>query len=190
MAAAASRSWRSPPTAASRNASRYRGMRSWIRCWERSRKRGSGVESRRNDTNELRHPTPDSRFPNHRNHIIQDPQRPNQQVDDVAKERRLLVLVNAVPDELKNPSEDEEGDVEPHRKPRADDVERDRDDQHGDRQPPFEREVVDDGDGDQDDGRVDAEPAGVRDAHAREHAEEREHDQRDADAMEPLVAFG
>src|SRR3954453_19203859 len=85
-----------------------------------------------------------------RNHIIQDPQRPDQQVDDVAKKRRLLVLVNAVPDELKNQSEDEEGDVDPHRKPPADDVDRDRDDQHGDRQPPFEREVVDDGDGDQD----------------------------------------
>src|SRR5947209_20468229 len=87
--------------------------------------------------------------PYYRNHIIQDPQRPDQQVDDVAEERRLLVLVDAVPDELKNPSEDEEGDVEPHRKPRADEVERDRNDQHGDGQPPFEREVVDDGDGDQ-----------------------------------------
>src|SRR4051794_28780527 len=195
-AAGASRSWRSQPTAASRNASQCRGMRSWIRCWaKRSRSGVWGVGSEaweKTEAASLPHPTPYSLrpIPNHRNHVIQDPQRSDQQVYDVAKKRRLLVLVHAVPDELENPPEDEERDVDRHRQPRADEVERDRDDQHRNGQTPLQREVIDDRDRDQHDGRVDAESANVGDAHALQHAEEREHDQRDAEAVKPLVAFG
>src|SRR4051794_31592850 len=193
-AGGASRSWRSQPTAASRNASQCRGMRSWIRCWaRRSKERVWGVGRRaweKTEAASLPHRTPYSLLPNHRNHVIQDPKRSDQQVYDVAKKRRLLVLVDAMADELKNPSEDEERDVDRHRQPRTDEVERDRDDQHRNRQTPLQREVIDDGDRDQHDGRVDAEAANVGDAHALQHAEEREHDQRDAEAVKPLVAPG
>src|SRR5262245_38793899 len=115
------------------------------------------------------------RSSHHGHHVVENPERPNQQVQKVLQKRRLLVLVDAVPDELEDPSEDEEGDVDPERNPRAGEVERRGNDQHDQREPPFEGEVDDLSGDDQSHRRID-----VPDSRAREHADQGEHDERDA----------
>ena len=45
------------------------------------------------------------------NNVVEDPQRPDEQVQGVRQERRLALLVHAVADELKNPAENEQGDI-------------------------------------------------------------------------------
>src|SRR5947208_3350319 len=104
----------------------------------------------------------------------------------VLEERRLAFLIDAVSDELKDPAGDEECNVEPERQEPPNPIEDRGDDEHDRAEAPVENQIDDFGDRDQQDRRVDR----ACNRHASQHAEKAEHDQRDADAVECLIAAG
>src|SRR5207244_6668735 len=121
-----------------------------------------------------------------RHQVVQDPQRPDQEMQRVLEERWLAFLIDAVSDELKDPADDEQRDIEPERQERADVVEECGDDEHDRAEAPVENQIDDFGDHDQQDCRVDR----ACNRHASQHAEKSQHDQRDAEAVECLIAAG
>jgi hypothetical protein len=111
-------------------------------------------------------------------------------MDEVAQEGGLAMLVDAVADELEDPAGHEEHEMNGQRDGGAGEVEGDRHGQHHQREAPLDDEVVRGGGGDEEHGRVEAHRAGVEELQVREHADEREHDHRDAEAVKGFVAFG
>jgi len=57
------------------------------------------------------------------NHVVEDPQRSDQQMQSVRQKRRLPLLIDAVANELENPAENEERHIDPERQQSADEVE-------------------------------------------------------------------
>ena len=103
-------------------------------------------------------------------------------MNEIPHEGWLLLLVNAVPDPLQNPSTDEEGPERNQREFTSDEPESESEQKHQYRENSGERDVVHRRYDDQDDCRIEGR------ADLRKQSEKRENNHRDADSVTDLVS--
>src|SRR5262249_35398569 len=120
--------------------------------------------------------------------LVDQEDRPDEQVREVLEERRLVFLVDRVSDALEDPADEEGG--EPHA-PRGDgpggDIDRGELDEHRQAQAHVEGEVDEDG---RRDGHLGARDREAPDRDRREHGQGSEQDRRDPGGMAREVAAG